>query len=715
MKIRPKVLLASSLTLVILYILGGLLLALQLERIVTENTNKDLENLVVNTSRSVDFAISSTIEAYLRSVAERNREIIDALYQQVLDGAATEEETFNEIADIFASQVIGDTGYLYALSGDGVIRIHPSESLIGENVSDDFDFVRRQIQMEDGYLEYMWKNPGDAFERPKALYQTTYPALDLIISASSYREEFMELISIEYLEDNISSISIGETNGHVAIIDGTGRSLIHRNYPRGTDVRNIANSKDERILNDMIEMKSGHLLYMWQDGEATEEKLQVSAFSTIESSGWLVVATVCIEEILEPWTVIDTALIVFFIVSALVFSFVLFFMLSPVVKPIGNLTKILSRIAEGDGDLTQRIHVKSRDEIRKTADLFNRFIENLSHIVLSIKNTSGALNSTKVELANTVSESLTSMQHITSTVDEISVNSSKQSEIVSEASAGVEEINSNIESLNVAIMEQVATITESSSSIEEMIANIHKVTSTVDKLSEKFSHLGEASSEGRNRIAEVNRLVDEVSSKSKGLLETNTVITDIASQTNLLAMNAAIEAAHAGDAGRGFAVVASEIRKLAENAAVQSKQIEALLKPIIATITSVVQSSDFANKSFQEIVSQIESVEQLQAEIQQAMTEQSAGGSVILEALQRMQEISASVSTGSEEMQAGSGEILKKISDLNSINTVVDNSIVSISKAMEQINRIFDGVGDVADQTSKLVENLNRETDQFTV
>ncbi|MCP3873312.1 MAG: hypothetical protein GY699_09195 [Desulfobacteraceae bacterium] len=91
-----------------------------------------------------------------------------------------------------------------------------------------------------GYIEYNWANPGETTKRPKALYMTHFVPWDWIISVSSYREEFRELLNIDDFNRNILSITFGKT-GYSYVMDSKGLMVIHPKLSGS----NIYNSKDE--------------------------------------------------------------------------------------------------------------------------------------------------------------------------------------------------------------------------------------------------------------------------------------------------------------------------------------------------------------------------------------------------------------------------------------------------------------------------------------
>ncbi len=86
--------------------------------------------------------------------------------------------------------------------------------------------MKQQITQDTGYIEYMWKNPNDDQARPKALYMTYFEPWDWIVSVSSYKSEFSELIDVTDFESTILQVKFGET-GYPLIMDYDGTFLLH--------------------------------------------------------------------------------------------------------------------------------------------------------------------------------------------------------------------------------------------------------------------------------------------------------------------------------------------------------------------------------------------------------------------------------------------------------------------------------------------------------
>ena len=336
---------------------------------------------------------------------------------------------------------------------------------------------------------------------------------------------------------------------------------------------------------------------------------------------------------------------------------IVFFVAKNISSPIKKIHSVLQKIKEGD--LTQHIEAKGRDEISQMTLLLKDTQEGIRNMVVNIKNEADTLSGIGNDLASDMNETASSMNEITSNVQSIKGRIINQSASVSETHATMEQLVANINKLNNQIENQGENISVASSAIEQMVANIQSVNVTLGKNADNVKTLGEASEVGRCGLSEVASDIKEIARESEGLLEINTVIKNISSQTNLLSMNAAIEAAHAGEVGKGFAVVADEIRKLAENSSEQSKTIGTVLKRIKNSMDKITQSTDNVLRRFEAIDTNIKVVAEQEETIRHAMEEQGTGSKQILDGVSNVNQITRQVKDGSNEMLLGAQEVIR--------------------------------------------------------
>jgi len=393
----------------------------------------------------------------------------------------------------------------------------------------------------------------------------------------------------------------------------------------------------------------------------------------------------------------------------------LWFLARSVAKPVREVSKTLSIIAEGEADLTKRINMKRNDEIGLLSDSYDNFVEKLGVIVGTVKKASSGLGISIKDLSESAVNSSASLNQISSNLKSMKLQIENQGACVTDSEDAVQGILELIASMENTIEAQNQAIANSSSAIEQMMGNINSVSSTMERLHGNFTNLKDVTQVGKDKLQSFAEKVQMISEQSANLMETNNTIASISSQTNLLAMNAAIEAAHAGASGSGFSVVADEIRKLAEQSAKQSHETSTKLKDIKRIIDELVQASGETEASFSSILDGITDVDTLETEVNQAMVEQNTGSQNILTAIDGLKSVSTQVTEKSEEMSQKAGSVQDTMKKLLSISSEIQNSVGEISTGTDTINQAINIVAEKSRESISHIDSLIQETVRFKV
>ena len=151
--------------------------------------------------------------------------------------------------------------------------------------------------MKTGYLEYDWKNPEDDALKPKAMFISYFEPWDWVIAASTYREEFSELINISDFKESILSLTFGKS-GYTYINDSYGNLIVH---PFITG--NFFDAKDRNgvyFVRNICRLKNGKAVYTWKNPGETIEREKIVIFKYIPEYDWIVASTTYLDEIFAP-------------------------------------------------------------------------------------------------------------------------------------------------------------------------------------------------------------------------------------------------------------------------------------------------------------------------------------------------------------------------------------------------------------------------------
>ena len=316
---------------------------------------------------------------------------------------------------------------------------------------------------------------------------------------------------------------------------------------------------------------------------------QLSGYAPIKDSRGKVIGIACVDvdaaDINASFMQNLRLIIIFALLGILIGSILSFYSAKKIQRPIQILKDKLNDLALAGADLTQRIDIHTGDELEDLANSFNRFLENLRNIVVSIS-----------ESANDID---TASKRLQTSGTTINFATQETSAATQEIAAGMDELSSSTQEISSTTVEILATLDLSLTEVENNKSKATEIEQRAVKVQSNALQAGEATRELYGNIQqnlgvaiERARVVERIS----GLAEE---IAAIADQTNLLALNAAIEAARAGENGKGFAVVADEVRKLAEGSTLTVRNIQGLTAQVQASIEVLIKNSsavlDFIN------------------------------------------------------------------------------------------------------------------------
>ncbi len=354
-------------------------------------------------------------------------------------------------------------------------------------------------------------------------------------------------------------------------------------------------------------------------------------------------------------------------------------------RPLSQLSRLTRKVAEGD--LTETLTIRRKDEIGTLAAHFSAMIVNIRDIIGKITLSSEEVSQTADVLKMGSEHTAQAAQSISDSISEVAAGSERQKRSTEESGRGMEEMSIGIQR----IAESASAAAESSSSALRIAEQGgEKVEHNLEQMKAIQSAVGEAS----DTIGKLGELSDQIGGIT-------TLIADIAKQTNLLALNAAIEAARAGEHGRGFSVVADSIRKLAEQSRDSSAQIYDLVQVIRTETHLAMQTMDKGSSEVEQMSGIVSSVHEAFADIVHAVED----------VTKQIMEVSAS----SQQISAGSEEITASIMELAEISQQTSDFTQNVAAAAEEQQASMEEISHSVQSMSEMAQELRQTVEKFKV
>lgn len=379
------------------------------------------------------------------------------------------------------------------------------------------------------------------------------------------------------------------------------------------------------------------------------------------------------------------------IIMLVIFAASTVVMVRTIIRPtIGyekKLREITEKINQKNGDLTQRIPVRTGDEIGKLVQGVNLFIMTLQSIM-------GKIVTSSVELDQ-------SFNSVNGSINEANVSSGEISAAMEQISATMDTVNTTITGVN----QNAALVGENVNEVMSVARDIHMHTLQMREYAEKLEKTAVANKTSTNEMMQtilekLNQAIENSKSVARVEELTNEILS-ISGQTNLLALNASIEAARAGEAGKGFAVVADEIRKLADDSRETANNIQNINGIVVSAVNEL---SANANEIMDYISATILPDYDNYAVSGKTYREDAGEISSAMDScLERMDELTDHITSLAEQM----GEIATAVGECNQgVFTSAENT----SKLVGEMNHVYENM----ETSMNVVQNLKQQSDSFT-
>ncbi|MFT7184776.1 MAG: methyl-accepting chemotaxis protein [Pseudohongiellaceae bacterium] len=371
---------------------------------------------------------------------------------------------------------------------------------------------------------------------------------------------------------------------------------------------------------------------------------------TIQGLNWTIMSEMTTEEALSSIANLKSEIIITALISVvitlIIASIAGFFLRKSIIQPINKTVLLLQDIAQGEGDLRQRINRTENDELGELSNWFDLFVSKLQTMFNSI----GGGVSTLVTSSET-------LRH------------------------AAENTKKSIVTQHHEIQQAASAITQMSTSAHEVLGNVQnaadkaQATLTLSAQGEKIvNDSREANQNLASQVDHASDVIDELSQDTNEITVVLTVIENIAEQTNLLALNAAIEAARAGESGRGFAVVADEVRTLAQRTQESTGQIQDIINRLKVGSQNAVDSMEISKESSNVAVELADSVQLAFNNINQSVDE--------------INEINILISSTLEEQSSTIDEIDRNINNIADLSGDTSQQAESITNSSVEFSAL---------------------------
>ncbi|MDG3045428.1 methyl-accepting chemotaxis protein [Bacillus sp. B6(2022)] len=475
-------------------------------------------------------------------------------------------------------------------------------------------------------------------------------------------------IDVQDIVDKIKDIKIGR-EGYPIIANKNKQIVAHPEEKSGSAVT-------ENISSILYSSKEGTSTY---ENKREQKRL---VFVTNDLTGWKIAGTMFVSETEEAAQPVWNSAIILLISSFILGGIAIFFIVRSITIGLRRLVDFSEKVSEGD--LTETLETKSKDEIGDLTRSFSKMSESLREVIRAVQQSVDNVASASEELTASASQTSQATEHITMSIEQFSNGNEAQNEKVESSTNQLVAMNEGLQGMSQTSSEVTAVSIQST----EAAGQGGRI---VESTANQMKHIDTS-------VQEAEQVMKELEYKSKDITSILNVINGIADQTNLLALNAAIEAARAGESGRGFSVVAEEVRKLAVQSADSAKEIEKLIQEIVLEISKSQEMfkavnrevnaglgmTEEAKESFQNIYEAAEGMSKKLTQLNDTAVDLSSGSKLVSQAMQEMRQVSRESAANIQDIAASAEEQLASMEEISSSSVTLANMAEELKELTSQ-------------------------------